>query len=60
MKIPFLDLPALSAEVAEEVSSAWKTIVEDSNFVLGAATVILAMGEGRTAAASMNQMLAES
>lgn len=35
MKIPFLDLQALSAEVAADVSNAWKTIVKDSNFVLG-------------------------
>jgi dTDP-4-amino-4,6-dideoxygalactose transaminase len=35
MKVPFLDLQALSAEVADEVSSVWKTVVEDSNFVLG-------------------------
>ncbi len=35
MKIPFLDLQAASAEVADDVSNVWKTIVEDSNFVLG-------------------------
>ena len=35
MKTPFLDLKAMSAEVAEEVSNAWNGIVEDSNFVLG-------------------------
>jgi dTDP-4-amino-4,6-dideoxygalactose transaminase len=35
MKIPFLDLQAASAEVADAVSSVWKTVVEDSNFVLG-------------------------
>ncbi len=35
MKIPFLDLRAASAQVADEVSSRWKTIVEQSDFVLG-------------------------
>jgi dTDP-4-amino-4,6-dideoxygalactose transaminase len=35
MKIPFLDLQAASAQVADEVSSRWKTIVDQSDFVLG-------------------------
>jgi len=35
-------------------------IYAGGDIVLGAATVILAMGEGRTAAASINQMLANS
>ena len=35
MKIPFLDLQVASAQVADEVSSRWKTIVEQSDFVLG-------------------------
>ncbi len=35
MKIPFLDLQAASAEVADEVSSRWKAIVDRSDFVLG-------------------------
>ena len=35
MKIPFLDLQAVSAEVADEVSSRWKTIVDQSDFILG-------------------------
>jgi len=35
-------------------------IYAGGDIVLGAATVILAMGEGRTAAASINQMLAKS
>lgn len=35
MKVPFLDLQAASAEVAGEISSAWKTVVDDSNFILG-------------------------
>ena len=35
-------------------------IYAGGDIVLGAATVILAMGEGRTAAASINQMLEES
>ncbi len=35
MKIPFLDLQALSAEVAPEVSDRWKMIVDQSDFVLG-------------------------
>ncbi|MCF7818257.1 MAG: DegT/DnrJ/EryC1/StrS family aminotransferase [Kiritimatiellales bacterium] len=35
MKIPFLDLPALSAEVADEVFSRWKTIVNQADFILG-------------------------
>ena len=33
MKIPFLDLQAASAQVADEVSARWKTIVEQSDFV---------------------------
>jgi len=35
-------------------------IYAGGDIVLGAATVILAMGEGRTAAASINQMLANA
>ena len=35
MKVPFLDLQALSAEVADDVSNDWKQIINDSNFVLG-------------------------
>ncbi len=35
MKIPFLDLSALSAEIASEVSNRWKVIVDQSDFVLG-------------------------
>lgn len=35
MKVPFLDLQALSAEVADEVSSRWKRIVDQSDFILG-------------------------
>ena len=35
MKIPFLDLKATSAQVADEVSNRWKTILEQSDFVLG-------------------------
>lgn len=35
MKIPFLDLQAASAQVADEVSNRWKTIVGRSDFVLG-------------------------
>jgi len=54
-------------------TSKWGTLVVDGNgktsldrvyaggdIVLGAATVILAMGEGRRAAAAINQMLAQS
>ncbi len=35
MKIPFLDLKAASAEVADEVCVRWKAIVDQSDFVLG-------------------------
>ncbi|VGO12166.1 dTDP-3-amino-3,4,6-trideoxy-alpha-D-glucose transaminase [Pontiella desulfatans] len=35
MNVPFLDLKAASAEVADEVADVWQTIVEDSNFILG-------------------------
>lgn len=35
MKIPFLDLQAISAEVAGEVSRRWNTIVENADFILG-------------------------
>jgi len=35
MKIPFLDLGAMSADVADEVSRRWKTIVDQSDFILG-------------------------
>lgn len=35
MKIPFLDLQATSVQVADKVSDRWKTIVDQSDFVLG-------------------------
>ncbi|VGO18284.1 DegT/DnrJ/EryC1/StrS family aminotransferase [Pontiella sulfatireligans] len=35
MKVPFLDLQALSAEVADDVIERWKIIIEQSDFVLG-------------------------
>lgn len=39
MKIPFLDLQASSAEVADEVSQRWKTIVGQADFILGAEVI---------------------
>ena len=35
MKIPFLDLGAMSTEVADEISRRWETIVDQSDFILG-------------------------
>lgn len=35
MKIPFLDLGAMSTEVTDEVFRRWKTIVHQSDFILG-------------------------
>jgi len=35
MKIPFLDLGASSAQVADEIFDRWKTIVNQSDFILG-------------------------
>jgi glutamate synthase (NADPH/NADH) small chain len=46
--------------VDENGKSSIDRIYAGGDIVLGAATVILAMGEGRTAAASINKMLAES
>lgn len=44
----------------DEGKSSIDRIYAGGDIVLGAATVILAMGEGRKAAAAMNRMLAES
>ncbi len=46
--------------VDEDGRSSINRIYAGGDIVLGAATVILAMGEGRKAAAAMNRMLAES
>lgn len=35
MKIPFLDLQAMSAQVADEIFDRWQTIVDQSDFILG-------------------------
>jgi dTDP-4-amino-4,6-dideoxygalactose transaminase len=35
MKVPFLDLGAMSAEVMDEIFPAWERLVEQSDFVLG-------------------------
>lgn len=35
MNIPFLDLQAVSAQVADEVSRRWSSIVDQSDFILG-------------------------
>lgn len=63
--------PLISRTTPEIQTTKWGTIVTDErgttsmdrvfaggDIVLGAATVILAMGEGRKAAAAMNEMLA--
>lgn len=63
--------PLLTRSTGELETNKWGNIVTDENgktsmdrvyaggdIVLGAATVILAMGEGRKAAASINEMLA--
>jgi glutamate synthase (NADPH/NADH) small chain len=65
--------PLLTQTAGELETNKWGNIVTDEDgrtsmdrvyaggdIVLGAATVILAMGEGRKAAASINQMLAAS
>ena len=65
--------PLLKQTAGELETNKWGNIVTDENgktsmdrvyaggdIVLGAATVILAMGEGRKAAASINGMLADS
>ncbi len=65
--------PLLKQTAGELETNKWGNIVTDDNgktsmdrvyaggdIVLGAATVILAMGEGRRAAASINGMLADS
>ncbi len=46
--------------VDENQQSSIKRIYAGGDIVLGAATVILAMGEGRRAAASINELLADS
>jgi len=45
--------------VDEKQKSSMDKVFAGGDIVLGAATVILAMGEGRKAAASINEMLAE-
>lgn len=63
--------PLIKQTTPEMVTTKWGNIIIDASgktsmdriyaggdIVLGAATVILAMGQGRTAAASMNQLLA--
>lgn len=35
MKVPFLDLPAASASVADEVFTRWKSIVAEADFIFG-------------------------
>lgn len=45
--------------VDETQQTSMKRIFAGGDIVLGAATVILAMGEGRRAAAAINKMLAE-
>ena len=64
--------PLISATTPEIKNNRWGNIIADENqktsmdrvyaggdIVLGAATVILAMGEGRKAAASINELLAK-
>jgi glutamate synthase (NADPH/NADH) small chain len=45
--------------VDETQQTSMKKIFAGGDIVLGAATVILAMGEGRRSAVSINKMLAE-
>jgi len=64
--------PLIKQTTPQMVTSKWGNIIIDNkgktsidkvyaggDIVLGAATVILAMGQGRTAAASINELLAE-
>jgi glutamate synthase (NADPH/NADH) small chain len=45
--------------VASDQKTSLEKVYAGGDIVLGAATVILAMGEGRRAAAAINELLAE-
>ena len=56
----FLDMPNCEDSDDEDGQTSMPRVFAGGDIVLGAATVILAMGQGRQAAVAINRMLGDS